>query len=92
MVSASQRHARRDSEGEQSNEDAALEARARLELLSCTYGCVRNVACRLRNGVLTLQGYVPSYFHKQVAQSVLLQRLDRVVPIDNQLRVVGTQR
>jgi hypothetical protein len=47
------------------------------------------VACRLRNGVLTLHGRVPTYFHKQVAQSIVLQRLDGSVAVDNQLRVVG---
>ena len=68
---------------------SALEARARSELRGSTYICVRSVACRVRDGVLTLQGRVPSYFHKQVAQTILLQRLDGPVAIDNQLRVVG---
>ena len=62
---------------------------ARTELLGSSYLSVRQVACRLRDGVLTLQGHVPSYFHKQVAQAMVLQCLDRSVRIDNQLRVVG---
>jgi hypothetical protein len=67
----------------------ALEALVRSELVASAHACVRRVACRLRDGVLTLHGQVPTYFHKQVAQTVVLERLNRSVPIDNQLRVVA---
>jgi hypothetical protein len=75
-------------EGQESRQKLALEAQARSALVASPYACVRTVACLLRNGVLTLHGQVPSYFHKQVAQTVVLQRLNRSIPIDNQLRVV----
>jgi osmotically-inducible protein OsmY len=66
-----------------------LEAQVRSELLGSAYMCVRHVSCCVRDGVLTLHGKVPSYFHKQVAQAIVQQRLCGKVPIDNQLRVMG---
>jgi hypothetical protein len=70
---------------------SALEDQIRSELGASAYACVRGVACRVRDGVLTLHGQVPTYFHKQVAQTLVLQRLSRSVNIDNQLRVVAGQ-
>ena len=89
MVSPAPRRVCLISEKQLPKRDSAVEARARTELLGSSYLSVRQVACRLRDGVLTLQGHVPSYFHKQVAQAMVLQCLDRSVRIDNQLRVVG---
>lgn len=88
MVSAVQRHASRITQTRNLTPDSSAEAQARSELLGSSYRCVRNVACQIRNGVLTLHGQVPSYFHKQVAQTVVSQRLSGTVLIDNQLRVV----
>jgi osmotically-inducible protein OsmY len=47
---------------------------------------LRKVHCSSRNGVVTLTGRVPSYYCKQVAQS-LAQQSDRVVRVINQLTV-----
>ena len=70
--------------------ESGVEAQARSELLGSTYRCLRHVACYIRDGVLTLRGHVPTYFHKQVAQTVVRRCLDGSVTIDNWLRVVGT--
>jgi len=47
---------------------------------------LRQVHCSSRNGVVTLTGRVPSYYCKQVAQS-LAQQADCVVRVINQLTV-----
>jgi hypothetical protein len=89
MVSTASQQVGRGKEDRSLGTESSLEAHARSELRGSAYTCVRGVACRLRDGVLTLHGRVPTYFHKQVAQAIVLQRLDGSVAIDNQLRVVG---
>jgi hypothetical protein len=89
MVSTVQRKEFFAKERQTSGTQMALEDQVRSELITSAYACVRAVACRVRDGVLTLHGQVPTYFHKQIAQTVVLQRLNRSVPIDNQLRVVA---
>ena len=48
---------------------------------------LRNVSCDFHEGVLTLQGRVPSYHLKQLAQS-LLSELAGILKLNNQLEVV----
>ena len=45
------------------------------------YPSLRNVRCELQRGVLKLQGHVPNFHHKQLAQSVVngLEGVDRVI-------------
>jgi len=47
---------------------------------------LRAVSCEFDEGVLTLHGRVPSYYLKQMAQS-LLDRMPEVLRLDNQLEV-----
>jgi osmotically-inducible protein OsmY len=46
-----------------------------------------NIACEYQEGVLTLEGCVPSFFLKQVAQTIA-QQVDRVETVNNCLEVV----
>jgi osmotically-inducible protein OsmY len=62
----------------------AAEARLR----SANYVELRAVSCEFRQGVLTLRGKVPSYYLKQMAQS-LVDGVPGVVELDNQLEVDG---
>lgn len=44
-----------------------------MELLKSTgYPALTDIQCRHCNGAIVLQGRVPSYYHKQIAQAVLL--------------------
>jgi len=47
---------------------------------------LKGVACEFHEGVLVLRGRVPSYYLKQVAQTVVRQ-IDGVIQIDNRLEV-----
>ena len=60
---------------------------ARVELQQCDYREVRQVQCEAIDGVVKLVGSVPTYFHKQVAQSSVQRKLGRRRHIDNQLKV-----
>jgi hypothetical protein len=51
---------------------------------------LRNVTCDLHEGVLTLRGRVPSYFLKQLAQT-LLSGLDGISVLNNQLDVITSR-
>lgn len=48
-----------------------LEVAAARCLGECGYPALRRVACEYRDGTITLRGRVPSYFLKQLAQSVV---------------------
>jgi len=54
---------------------------------SSSFG-LRNVACQFRDGVLVLQGQLPSFHHKQIAQE-LVQQIGGVKQIENQIVVVS---
>ena len=49
----------------------------------------RCINCWYQDGVLTLQGRVPSFYLKQVAQT-LLRELDGVDRIDNRVDVISS--
>ncbi|HWG45213.1 MAG TPA: BON domain-containing protein [Gemmataceae bacterium] len=55
------------------------------------YLVLRNVKCEYREGVLTLDGCLPSYHLKQVAQTAVAS-VPGVEHIDNQIKVVSTQQ
>jgi len=61
---------------------------AKERLGSTSYHFLRFVDCRFQNGVLTLRGRVPSFYLKQMAQSVLAN-LEGVDRIDNRVDVVS---
>jgi osmotically-inducible protein OsmY len=47
----------------------------------------KGVFCELREGVLSLSGFLPSYYHKQLAQEAV-RGLDGVQQVLNHIRVV----
>lgn len=70
----------------------ATEERARAMLRSSSYGPVRHVACEVRQRVLVLRGRVPSFYLKQVVQTVVRDLLSDGLVIDNQVEVDRTER
>jgi hypothetical protein len=50
------------------------------------YGALQGVGCTFESGVLHLRGCVPTYYLKQVAQSVVVD-LEGVLRVNNQLEV-----
>jgi len=56
-------------------------------LRSSPYLALRNVACEHRGGVLTLRGYLPTYYLKQIAQAVVA-RVEGVRQVVNDIEVV----
>jgi hypothetical protein len=57
-------------------------------VLRCSpYAELRHVVCSLRDDVLRLDGEVPTYFHKQMAQAWLLSRVKGCPLVENRLRV-----
>lgn len=75
--------------GEESHALATRVAhQAKERLGSTSYHFLRFVDCCYQNGVLTLRGRVPSFYLKQMAQSVLAN-LEGVDRIDNRVDVVS---
>ena len=70
-----------------SRQQDAVEAEAKTQLMMSAYAPVRRVSCEFEAGVLTLRGQVPTYFLKQIAQTVVLNRLEGIVEINNRLEV-----
>ena len=66
--------------------EAAMATAALARLRQSPYVPLRNVSCSFFEGVLTLGGRVPSYYLKQIAQS-LMSDLPAVREIRNELRV-----
>ena len=62
---------------------------ARVLLLRNPYLALKNVSCEYRDGVLTLRGYLPSYYLKQIAQTIVanLEGVERLV---NAIEVIAT--
>jgi osmotically-inducible protein OsmY len=59
--------------------NAERAARRRLE--NCGYEALKHIACNFRRGKMILQGTVPRYYHKQIAQEAVrdLRHVDIVV-------------
>jgi hypothetical protein len=55
------------------------------------YGALHGLGCTFESGVLHLRGCVPSYYLKQVAQSVVVD-LEGVLQVNNQLEVFSQAR
>ena len=64
-----------------------IEAAAKDQLRRSAYYAVRRVSCEFDGDVLKLRGRVPSYYEKQVAQSLVLQQLESPIDFENQLEV-----
>lgn len=65
--------------------------RAETTLRHNSYLSLKNVHCDFREGVLILRGCLPTYYLKQMAQSVVA-RMDGVLHILNEIEVVGSHR
>ena len=52
-------------------EAARVERAAKSRLESSAYVALKVVECRFRHGTLLLNGDVPTYFHKQLAQEAI---------------------
>ena len=74
----------------QRDRDRAIETQARAKLQKSSYYSVRQVSCDVCQCVVMLSGRVPSFYMKQMAQSVVLHLLEGRLVIDNQLEVDQT--
>ena len=63
-----------------------MEEEAGTRLRCSAYRDIRGVTCEFHEGVLTLRGRVPSYYMKQIAQSLVLG-MEGVEEINNRLEV-----
>ena len=70
--------------------EAALVERARARLQGDSHR-LNNVACDYHRGALRLRGEVPTFYLKQVAQT-LVRRLEGVGEINNRLEVAAPRR
>jgi len=59
---------------------------ARTSLSGSGYAALAEVTCEFENGVLTLRGNVPSFYMKQMAQT-LVRGVSEVQHIDNRVEV-----
>ena len=57
-------------------------------LLESPYHSLRHLRCRFRDGILTIDGHVPSFYLKQIAQ-IAVQHLDGVKRISNLIDVTA---
>lgn len=60
-------------------------------LRNSPYAALRTISCQCHDGVLILEGRLPTYYLKQVAQSVMFD-LDGVLEIANSIEVVRASR
>ncbi len=67
--------------------DRYLESLIRADLRKSSYDEVGRVTCTLNERVLTLTGRVSSYYLKQIAQRIALDRLDGTATVVNELHV-----
>lgn len=68
-----------------------IAATAALRLRASSYQALKTITCEYHEGVLILQGSVPSFYQKQVAQE-LVASLGGVQQIDNRLVVPSAVR
>jgi osmotically-inducible protein OsmY len=66
--------------------DDEIAGRAYLALATSGYRSLRNLQVFCNNGRVTLEGQLPTYYLKQLAQS-LVQRVDGVREVDNTVSV-----
>jgi hypothetical protein len=69
--------------------DACLTSRANGEFRRSAYAGLRSLQARVQEGVVRIEGSVPTYFLKQMAQSLLQQVCGPEASIDNRVKVVG---
>ena len=66
--------------------DDEIAGRAYLALAASGYRSLRNLQVSCNNGRVTLEGQLPTYYLKQLAQS-LVQRVEGVCDVDNDVCV-----
>jgi hypothetical protein len=79
----------RDADGGSRGSSSDVVALALGELQRSPYREVRYIWCEWRDGVLTLRGQVSNFYLKQIAQSLILHRLEGIVTLNNQVEVVA---
>ncbi len=67
--------------------ESPAEAASRL-LWSSSYHTVRRITCTFEGGVLTMEGRLPSFYLKQIAQT-MVRDIPGVVRIENRIEVTG---
>ena len=68
-----------------------VEAEAESRLRQSSYREIRCITCEFHEGVLTLRGHVPTFYLKQVAQSLVL-RMEGAEEINNRVEVESYPR
>jgi hypothetical protein len=63
-----------------------IEEQARIRLQHSPYRAIRRVSCRYDEGVLILEGRVPTFHYKQLAQTAVAE-IDGVRNIVNEIEV-----
>lgn len=71
-------------------DELSSESAAHEELRKSPFLALRKVRCRIVNRRLALSGTVPSFYLKQMAQSLLLDRFGDEWEVDNQLSVASS--
>lgn len=75
---------------EQESDDRDEVTQAVMELRRSGYAELRRIVCDVCDGALTLTGHVPSYYHKQLAQTLVLRQLPHV-ELRNELEVFSNR-
>jgi hypothetical protein len=65
-----------------------VENTAKQRLLATGYRPLTSVSCQFRDGTLTLQGQLSSYFHKQLAQEAI-RGVGSIQMVSNQIEVAA---
>jgi osmotically-inducible protein OsmY len=65
---------------------AEIEESARTSLVKSSYPSIRQLECRYVEGVMHLEGEVPNFFHKQLAQETV-RKVAGVRQINNRIDV-----
>jgi hypothetical protein len=69
------------------NDAEFLAASAMEEFRRSEYPEIRGLMCQAENGEVVIVGKVPSFYHKQLAQTWLIQRGADEVKIENRLEI-----
>jgi osmotically-inducible protein OsmY len=70
-----------------------VEAAIREALNNSGHFSLRRLVCEFDGKVITLRGRVSTFYEKQIAQQIVLSRIEGAVCFDNQLEVaIGQQR
>jgi hypothetical protein len=64
-----------------------LEKRVETRLRSSSHGPIRRLTCEVRRRALILRGCVPSFYMKQLAQTLVRDLLSDELVVDNQIEV-----